>query len=374
MADAQAVSSVALNVKQDALPYQPSWPDRIVNRVRKLPVPAWLFYLGLAAVIALVETLVKWYDGTYPVGTVWLFHLALALPVPYSLAVRHYINDAAGLALDSSSATLNLDDSACLDLRYRLTNAPARSTALLTLAAVLLAAMLALIVALPYGPTRGWSLALPAYVKMMTSPVASVSDILLLVGIWAALGANLFWVIRLLRMVHEIYAQYAHVDIYRITSLYAFSGLTARVALCLLAGLYAANLLYSGANSPTLAMQAFRWAATLLGTAVAAAAFVWPLYGVHRILERQKGILLDENGEKIKSASEMMHQGVAIKKLDEMVPLKHAMDSLVAERGILQGLRTWPWQHETFRWMSTAVLLPVVVFVIQKLIAPLLGP
>jgi hypothetical protein len=372
MADVRAAGSIAVGPAQYAPPYLPGWPDRVINWVRKLPVPAWLFYLGLAVAVAVVETLIKWYDGAYPVGTLWLFHLAVALPLPYSLAVRHYINDAAGLALDSSRATLELDDRECEELRYRLTTTPARPTALLTFASLLAASMFSLIVVMPDGPGKGFTL--PPYLKLATSPLAAVFDSLILASSWSTLGANLYWVVRLLRMVHIIYARYAHVDIYRVTSLYAFSGLTARVAICLLAGIYAANLVFPTFNSPSIAWQASRWSVTTLGIGIAIASFVWPLVGVHRILERQKALLLDENGAKIRAASGMTHDGLARSDLANMVPLKHAMDSLVAERGVLQGLRTWPWQADTFRWVSTAALLPVLVFLLQKLISALLGP
>ncbi|MDQ3928766.1 MAG: hypothetical protein M3328_06425 [Chloroflexota bacterium] len=48
------VTDGIVSVEQETRPYPPSWVDRLTDRVRHLPVPAWLVYatLGLASVLA----------------------------------------------------------------------------------------------------------------------------------------------------------------------------------------------------------------------------------------------------------------------------------------------------------------------------------
>ena len=49
--------------------FPPSWVDRLTDWVQRLPGPAWLYYLGVALVLALIRAIGGWSDSSYPVGT-----------------------------------------------------------------------------------------------------------------------------------------------------------------------------------------------------------------------------------------------------------------------------------------------------------------
>jgi hypothetical protein len=42
------------------------------------------------------------------------------------------------------------------------------------------------------------------------------------------------------------------------------------------------------------------------------------------------------------------------------------MNSLVAEREVLSKLRTWPWEADTARLVLTAMLLPMLLWLLQR--------
>src|SRR5438874_12204460 len=75
--------------KPSEQPYPPSWVDRLDDRVQGLPIPAWLFYLGVALVLALARTIAAWSDGSYPLGT-FPAHILLASTSAFLLFVLHY--------------------------------------------------------------------------------------------------------------------------------------------------------------------------------------------------------------------------------------------------------------------------------------------
>jgi hypothetical protein len=102
-------------------------------------------------------------------------------------------------------------------------------------------------------------------------------------------------------------------------------------------------------------------------------AFIWPLLGVHRVLDAQRSQLLEANMEKVRLAATETHRLLTSREYDGMAPLKNAMDSLAAERTNLRELSTWPWQVETVRLVSTAVFLPIVVYLLEKVLLVLLG-
>ncbi len=59
---------------EGAAPYPAGWVDRITTRVVDLPVPGPVVYLLAWLVVIAIETLIKWWDGAYPVGTLYPFH------------------------------------------------------------------------------------------------------------------------------------------------------------------------------------------------------------------------------------------------------------------------------------------------------------
>src|SRR4030066_251709 len=48
--------------------------------------------------------------------------------------------------------------------------------------------------------------------------------------------------------------------------------------------------------------------------------------------------------------------------------LRNTLDALVIEQGVIQKLRTWPWQTEAISSVVAAFLVPMIVWVIQRLL------
>ena len=48
--------------------------------------------------------------------------------------------------------------------------------------------------------------------------------------------------------------------------------------------------------------------------------------------------------------------------------MKDAMEALVNEQNVVEKIRTWPWEPGTVRGLATALFLPVVIWVITKLL------
>jgi hypothetical protein len=51
-----------------------------------------------------------------------------------------------------------------------------------------------------------------------------------------------------------------------------------------------------------------------------------------------------------------------------MDALNHATEALVRERDVLDKIPTWPWQPDTIRWLGTALLLPIIVWTITRVL------
>src|SRR3712207_5036888 len=120
-----------------SVPYAPGWTDRLIEWIRDLPIPSWLFYLGLWVLLSGVEVAVKWIDGTYPVGEFSAYHMLPQFTLVYALAMMQHLDQLARKALADARPALSLDESQYQRLVYQLTVLPARPTLLSSLAGML---------------------------------------------------------------------------------------------------------------------------------------------------------------------------------------------------------------------------------------------
>ena len=338
-------------------PYAQSWVDWLIAAVRRLPVPWWLFYGGLGSVLLVAQATTKWSDGTYPFPNFNTYHMLWVLTSVYLLAVMHYIDNVADEALATFHPALRVNEAEYTGLLYRLTASPALPTLLASLVGPAYATMSLL-------NTSPETFQL---LKLYTSPSASVADGFVYVVGWAVITCFVYRTIHQLRFVNSIYTRYAQIDIFKITPLFAFSRLTARTAALLVFGVYMHFIWTPSLEGSPVAV------AILVGDVlVALVIFVWPLLGAHRLLAEEKGRLQSANGEQLKATINDLHARIAAGDLQGMDNLNQAMQSLVIEQNVLDKIPTWPWNPETPRLLFTAILLPIILYVLQIVITGVL--
>jgi hypothetical protein len=120
--------------------------------------------------------------------------------------------------------------------------------------------------------------------------------------------------------------------------------------------------------------------ATGLGVAIMAvqillaiAAFVLPLWFVHRRLESQKRGLLAELNLRIEATMKRLHQSLDKNELDDVDHFSNAMMGMGAEREVLTAIHTWPWRAGTLTGFLSAIVLPIIIFLIQFAVEKWLG-
>jgi hypothetical protein len=361
MAKVANSDQAALESESNAYPYPPSWVDRFTDWVEELPVPYWLFYLALGLVLAFVETVVQWHGGSYPISTLDPFHAWFAGQIAFLLALMHYLDKAADAALTTFRPALNVSEAKYVELRYRLTTLPARST----LGATLAGATVAIIVLLM---TFHILIPMAGFASSRASIILNKALLLIVLTIASTL---VYHTIHQLRLVSRIYATYAIVDLFNLGPLYAFSGLTVRTALGVIIYNYAWY-----ATEPELLSQPHQLIGLGFGifyAVVAIVTFAWPLLGIHRRLVEEKERLLSEASQRLKATIAELHRRVDAGELRNMDDMNKAMASLEIELNQLTRIPTWPWQPETLRGLITTLLLPVVVFLIQLVLQRTFG-
>jgi hypothetical protein len=102
--------------------------------------------------------------------------------------------------------------------------------------------------------------------------------------------------------------------------------------------------------------------------AVAAAAFVLPLRGMHQRLVVEKERLQLGADKRFKATLADLHRSVDERDLSVADGLNKTLTSLQLERDALARIPTWPWQPATLRAFVSVLLVPVVIWLIIRLL------
>ena len=282
-----------------------------------------------------------------------IFFVAVA---PYLLWVRFYLDGVAARAMDGFRPVLAVSDEEFSRLRYELTTLPAPLTRIATIAAIV--GYIANVALLPdqiiaqFGPSRGMTAVLLAPVAMFTLAVVVIST---------AQAARQLWMVDLIHGLAE------HVNLLRVKPFYAFSGLASRTGISFLVLAYFIAAVSPDIVRDTPLLQVLIVA--MLPTAVAC--FVLPLYGMHLRLVAEKDRLLAEANARFETVLVRLHARVDGELLTDADKLFHQLSSVAAEREAISRLSTWPWEAATVTGFLTTLVLPVLLWLVQRLLGRL---
>jgi hypothetical protein len=111
----------------------------------------------------------------------------------------------------------------------------------------------------------------------------------------------------------------------------------------------------------------------VLLSVLAIGVFVWPLYGAHRLMEREKHKVLHELDLRFEAVFFKFDEQVRDDDYSEIDRLNGTIASLDIRRKRIAAIPTWPWRPETARLVLTAIALPLILSVLQLFAAQVLG-
>lgn len=89
---------------------------------------------------------------------------------------------------------------------------------------------------------------------------------------------------------------------------------------------------------------------------------------MHRRIAAEKERLEAEANERLQTTIADLHQSVDRRELSDADELNKTLSSLSLERQILEKIPTWPWKSDTVRGFVTALLLPIILWLITRLL------
>jgi hypothetical protein len=328
---------------------QSSWLDALLRTIDRVPFGPWLFYPTFAAVVLALLHVQVWLTGTVSIGGFDPNQITHGFYIVYPLALLDYLHRAAARAWREFRPAADVSDAVAERLGDELSHVPARA---------------GFAVAIASAAVVGLSASSPA------SGIAGLSGIPLAIGIvavWVAVTTVLLLVydiIRMLRFVRRVLARHSRVNLFKPEPLYAFSRLTLRAAIGLIA-IATFQLLVVPAEI-NAAPETIAWLGMIL--VAAAAAFVLPLSGIHDRIVAEKRLLEAAAGDRIEATIRRRHRSVDADDASADDHLGKRLAALVQERDFLARLPTWPWEATTARAFASAILLPILIWLLTRLL------
>jgi hypothetical protein len=199
------------------------------------------------------------------------------------------------------------------------------------------------------------------------SPWVAIVESVVSVFVFGMIAVFLYHTIRQLRMVSLIHASATDVNLFRLTPLYAFSGLTAQTGIGLLLMNYF-GVLTDPATFENLALTTLTIAASL----IAVLCFILPLRGMHDRIVAEKNRLRTEASARLEATIQQVYARADSQDLEGVDRLNQLMVSLVTSREIVEKIPTWPWEPGTLMGFISALLLPFIVQLMVGLVGQLL--
>lgn len=331
-------------------PYAPSWLNRLINWIAGAPGPTWFYFLLGILLMGMIFVVASWLVGIIPIGTIETDYFLYGIYPVYFVALMHYLDGQAKSALERFRPTLAVNDTEYRRIEFELTTVPALGAWIATTLAVALGLLIVLSDEADPLIHSGEPLGLA---------VVGISTIFTV----ACLLIFAYHTVRQLRMVSHIHTLATAINLYYAGPVYAFSELTARTGIGFI--FFASILILLDPPDPS---DIFGYLLIAAIAVMAVAAFMLPLLGMHHRLVKEKAQLQLEINDGVKVAYTELQECVRTRNYAQVDDLDKVLSNLLGLREVAAKLSTWPWQAETLRGFISALLIPLLIWILTTLL------
>jgi hypothetical protein len=328
--------------------------DNLVQRIRRIPGPTWLFYVALFLVGAFLNNAVRWLDGLLEAGSFIPLRFFDAGYLIIFLALYHHLTLIARRSFQVFRPVLKATDSEQGILEYRLTTLPRRLG--------WLAALFGLGIAVANLQAEPEAFGLVGSRTTMTALFLYPFTIFS----FSTAVALAIQTVRQLRLVIELHRRATAINLFQLAPAHAFASLTARTGTGLVI-----FILFSALLESSNITQGNLIGLVLTGI-LAIFVFTVPLLGMRNRLKVEKARLLSETNGAIQVTISRIHGQVNSDEYAKIAGLNTALSSLIVERDLIEGISIWPWEPTTLRGFASTLLLPIFIWLVTRLLERLI--
>lgn len=337
-------------------PFKPSWQNRFFDAIAKARLNRFMLFVLLFVVIVLVNHAFPWISHKLPFPQLDLNQLNYHIWFLFVFVAFDFFQTYSEKAIERFRPAIEVGDRDFQLLVYRFHNLPAGLGWGISIVAAVIS---------PF--------AIP-YFSLVATPTLTEQAIIFITmffmfSLVAAFFVNVF---RKLLLINQFYGLVEEVNLFHLEPLYAFSGLTSRTGMFfILAGVlsYLTNVVFVAGNPQVEGFIFF----SSINLVLAVASFLLPLGGIHTKLVEEKERFSRENDNLILKAYRGLHEKVENGKLDDLSTRRNAISALLDYRHEIEKISTWPWQPGTLRNFVSALLLPIILWLVQGALSKLIS-
>lgn len=349
------VNQQARNLASKSRSRRVSWIDWIVDQIDRLPGPVAVPYVFLFLAPILLLAMPIWINGQAISIENLRYYILVGFWTLFPLALMHHLDTFSERALEQFEPVCDMDETELSIVRWELTTMPAGPAAVAGFAGV--------------GVILGFRYFAPQLFQVVQfTPTQSTLALIILCVNFAFQATLIYHTFRQLNLVSRIYRHAQLLDLFNLSPLYAFSALAARTAIAWALALYLTALIFPQVlrNSVTVGLTIFQ-------VVLLFAVFTLPLAGIHQRIQSAKSKALQEVGTSLNRILRELNHRAQNYSFDDVDVLNRLFASLNTGRDILSKVPTWPWSPGTPLTVATALFLPVILFVIERLLLGMLG-
>lgn len=337
---------------QDAV-WRVSWVDRAQELLARVPLPWWVPILAIpAGLIGLEYLLLK-----IPIFRAPFDNVPTGLTIFYAAQPSYLIGLMYVLDRRAEEAVVPLQSHLTSDsnpqrLRFSISNMPRWPALILTLTGLALFLIL-----------HSLTNIVETIVLVGTPEPARWLRFMEGALVWMAGFVVFYHTIRQLRIIDQIYTGHVTVNLLDQKPLYGLATIAAYTAIGVAIPSFAVFV-----SLPRLPTDPITLALAISVFALPAFTLIAPLYRLHLKLESEKGSRLDVNSAKIDGLIRRIHSHEDPESLEDVDHIHKLVSLLGVEREIVSSARTWPWPSGSMRALFAALLLPTIVWFIQRIL------
>ena len=164
-----------------------------------------------------------------------------------------------------------------------------------------------------------------------------------------------------LRVIGRAHRFVDAVDILHLAPLHAFARVTSATGIVLLAIGYLAI-----PTNPVPLSNPVVIGTAIAATVLAIICFVAPLVGMHDAIAAEKSRRLAAVNGLLAGALADLHRRAAARDLTDADELETQLSSLYAERALISAAPTWPWEPQTVRGFTAAIVIPIALWLVNR--------
>jgi hypothetical protein len=333
------------------VPYPPSWIDRLIVWIDRLPGPGWVFYLLSVLGLAVLINAAFWIDGSIPAGEFNPESTGFSIFILYWVGLYQYLTGVGSRSLKTFSPLMGSDDPEIKGLDYQLATLPRWLGRLSILLGFGFSTAMVLGDPAPYGDIVPRT-AIPYVVDIAISGFMISAFICLVIRS-----------VRQLRLVGRLHERATNINLLKLDPAHAFSVLTSRTGMGIIFLIVASLPLDDTPLSSSLDIFL-----TLVALLLAIAVFVLPIIGIRYQLEEEKKHFLNEINDLLLATTNRLHNHIRGDDYRDIDGTKDAIEALIRERELIGKISTWPWDLNTLRSFTSALLLPVILWLVTRLL------